>query len=152
MSFELDAVLGFADDITTNPNATVPLWSDVDANNEPRTGQRPAGAVGIHLDVWPESDDAVTITDYSISDDPSLSESVIGIQVAVWCHDRVRLRRIIADVFDRMHGRWGGNMGNVRLVTMTRRSGANLGQDGNGRVGRSENYYIQAHRPSQYRQ
>lgn len=151
-SFERDVVLGFGNDIAANSAAEVPLWIDTDKDGEPQQVAETPGAVGIYVDVWPENVDSVTLTDYAISDDPSLSDSVVGVQVAVWAEDRGKLRAIISDIFDLMHGRWGGTMGNVRFSTITRRSGANLGQNSSGRIGRSENYYIQAHRPSGHRQ
>lgn len=149
--FENALVLGFANDLAAAAGPRVPLWTDMDADGsdiEPT----PGGVVGIYLDAWPEDKPSVTLTDYPVADDPSLSESTIGVQVTVWHHDRNALRDIVADIFDLMHGRWAGTMGNVRIVTVTRRSGANLGQDNTGRIGRSENYYIQAYRPSANRQ
>ena len=63
------------------------------------------------------------------------------------------LKQLALDVLVPLrHMEWGGNMGNVRLVQAVRRSGANLGQDGNGRVGRTENYYLTVHRLSTHRQ
>lgn len=152
MSFERDIILGFGNDIADNLAARVPLWIDVDKDGNDVPSAPSTGEVGIYLDEWPEDVPAVVIADYPVSDDYALSDSTVGVQVTVWHHDRLKLRDILADVFDTMNGRWAGTMGNVRVITVSRRSGANLGQDNTGRVGRSENYYIQAHRPSGHRQ
>lgn len=151
-SFELDVLLGFANVIADNADATVPLYIDLDKDGNPKAGGVPLGSTHVFIDQWPEEQNSVTLLDYPVSDDPSLSDSVIGVQVTIWHRDRDRLRSIVSDVFNLMQGRWGGNMGNVRLVQAVRRSGANLGQDGNGRVGRTENYYLTVHRLSTHRQ
>jgi len=151
-SFELDTLLGFADVLVNNTAARVPLWSELDKDGKPRTTPEPDNALGIFIDQWPEELNSMSLTEYPVSDDPSLSESVIGVQVTIWHRDRDVLKAVLSDVFNAMHGRWGGNIGNVRLVQALRRSGANLGQQGNGRVGRTENYYLTVHRPSAHRQ
>lgn len=151
-SFERDIILGFGNDIAANSAAKVPLWIDTDKDGNDVAVNPAPGDVGIYLDIWPEDVDSVTLTSYSVADDPSLSNSTVGVQVIVWTEDRNRGRDILADIFDTMQGRWGGTMGNVRINTVGRRSGANLGQNNSGRIGRSENYYIQAHRPSGHRQ
>lgn len=151
-SFELDVLLGFGNIIADNPDATVPLHIGLDKDGNPKLAAPAPDATHIVIDEWPQEQNSVTLIDYPVSDDPSLSDSVIGVQVTIWHHERDKLRSIVSDVFNLMQGRWGGNMGNVRLVQVSRQSGANLGQDGNGRVGRTENYYLTVHRLSAHRQ
>lgn len=150
-SFELDVLLGFGN-LIAEAATSVPLYIDLDADGNQKTGAPTSGATHIFIDQWPQEQNSVTLIDYPVSDDPSLSDSVIGVQVTIWHRDRDKLRTIVSDVFNTMQGRWGGSMGNVRLVQAARRSGANLGQDGNGRVGRTENYYLTVHRLSAHRQ
>lgn len=146
ISFEEEVLLGFADVIAGNPDATQPLWS------EHLTAEQPPGTVGIYLDVWPEDVDSVTITDYTVSDDPSLSDSVLGVQVTIKAARRSTVKAIASDVFSLFHGRQGGMLGAVRLVSARRASGTNTGQDSSERQGRIDNYYLTVHRPSPHRQ
>lgn len=151
-SFELDTLLGFANLAADNPEAEVRLWSENDANGNPNPPQ-PEGSVPIFIDRWPEGpDDCVTITDYTVSDDPSLSDSVIGVQVTVRAKDVDVVKGITSDLFALFHGRWRGMLGRVTLVSARRASGTNTGQDSNDRQGRTENYYLTVHRPSTHRQ
>lgn len=151
-SFELDALLGFANVAADNPEAEVPLWSEYGPDNTPNPPQ-PEGTVPIFVDRWPEEpDEWVTITDYTVSDDISLSDSVLGVQVTVRSPDIERVKGIASDLFALFHGRWGGMLGRVTLVSARRASGTNTGQDSNDRQGRTENYYLTVHRPSTHRQ
>lgn len=151
MNFENALLFGVANDLADNPHALVKLWSELDENGEPNAAQ-PTGSTAIFFRVWPEEVDSVTLAPYPVSDDPSLSDSVVGLQVTIRCGDMQRVSDIADDVFSRFHGRQAGMLGTVRLVQSFRRSGANLGQDGNGRVGRTENYYLTVHRPTEHRQ
>lgn len=106
------------------------------------------GELGIYLDRYPESVDSVTLTDYVVSDDLSLSDSVVGVQFTIKAARRATIKAISSDVFDLLHGRGAGMLGGVRLVSAMRSSGTNMGQDSSGRQGRLENYYLTVHRPS----
>ena len=152
MSFEMDTLLGFANVAAENAEAEVVLWSELDPEGNPNPDQ-PDGSVPIYIDRWPESpDDAVTITDYTVDDSPALSDSTIGVQVTIRSRDLDRVKGISSDLFALFHGRWGGKVGTVTLVTARRASGTNTGQDSNDRQGRVENYYLTVHRPSTHRQ
>lgn len=165
-SFELDTLLGFANVAADNPEAEVPLWSELGTDYDPDltdaygkpgsyvpNGEQPAGTVPIFIDRWPEGPgDVVVLTDYTVSDDISLSDSTIGVQVTVRSEDLDRIKGITSDLFALFHGRWGGMLGRVTLVSARRASGTNTGQDSNDRQGRTENYYLTVHRPSTHRQ
>lgn len=151
MNFENALLFGVANDLADNPNARVKLWSENDANGNPGSPQ-PAGSTAIVFRIWPEDMDSVTLAPYTVSDDPSLSDSVQGLQVTIRCADMQKVGDIADDVFSRLHGRQAGMLGNVRLVQSFRRSGVDLGQDGNGRIGRTDNYYLTVHRPTEHRQ
>lgn len=151
-SFEMDTLLGFANVAADNPEAEVPLWSENDADGQPNPPQ-PEGTVPIFIDRWPEGPgDVVVIADYTVADDISLSDSVLGVQVSVRCEDLDKVKGITSDLFALFHGRWGGKLGRVTLVSARRASGTNTGQDSNDRQGRTENYYLTVHRPSTHRQ
>lgn len=147
--FELRLLLGVAADLDANPDATVPLWSE--GAHDPDTAM-PAGSVPIIIDQWPESIDCVTLADYTVSDDPSLSDSVVGVQVTIKAQSRAVVKAIAADVFNRYQGRIGGMLGDVRLVSSRRSSGTSIGVDSDKRQGRVENLYLTVHRPSAHRQ
>lgn len=142
-AFEQRVLEGFAGLIANNSAATIDLTFD--ASGVPYT----AGQIGIFIDRWPESPDgAVTITDYTVSDDMSLSDSVIGVQVTIRHRDIRTVKAIADDVFNLIHGHQAGMMGTITLVSARRASGTNTGQDSNERQGRIENYYLTVHRPS----
>lgn len=143
-SFEEAVLDGFALVAAANPAAQVRLVYD-------KTGKVAYGPdqVGIHLDTYPEgARGSVSITDYTVSDDPSLSDSVMGVQVTIKHQDRQVVRRISGDLFSLFHARQRGMLGTVTLVSARRASGTNTGQDSSGRLGRIENYYLTLHRPS----
>lgn len=108
--------------------------------------------VGIYTDTYPEHPaDTVALHDYTVSDDPSLSDSVMGVQVQIRAATSARLREISSALFDLFQGRQAGMLGTIRLVMSARTSGTNVGQDSGGRLGRIENYYLTVHRPSPHR-
>lgn len=145
-SFEERVLRGFAADLAANPEATVPLAYD---DGTDPAYVYPADVVGLVIDSYPQGPDgAVTITDYTVTDDLSLSDSVIGVQLTIRHPDRMAVKAISSDVFNRFHGRGRGMLGDVTLVSARRTSGTNTGQDSNERQGRIENYYLTVHRPS----
>lgn len=154
-SFELDVLLGVANaaaDASTSPK----LWSELSAvysgSAYVANPSKPAGSVGIFISRYPEDQDSVTLEDYTVADDPSLSDQIIGVQVTIKAKSLDRVKAIGALFYDLLQGRWGGTLGTVTLVTARRASGTNLGQDSSERQGRVENYYLTVHRPSPHRQ
>ena len=125
-------------------DASLGTWRD--------TGIYTAAETGIVMDTVPASPDRViTLTDYVVSDDPTLSDSVIGVQVRTrWGGADPRpVKDLDGGIFDVLHGLEGVDLvGGVHVVSMFRRSGTSMGQDANSRWGRSSNYYATVHRPS----
>lgn len=118
---------------------------------------RPAGAYqatdgfGIYFDIEPEGGlDAITLTEYAVSD-PIDNPSVAGVQARIASQDRRQVKSAISDMYDLLHGRWGGSLGEIKLIQSVRQSGTGLGQDGNGRLVRTENYYLTIERPAPFR-
>lgn len=120
------------------------------------SGAYPAATVGaIFLQDVPSSPhQLIVLTDYPVSDDPSLSDSTVGLQV--------RTRGLPGNpsstddlddaVFDQLHGLHGVDLSTgLRVSQCFRRSGTRLGVDGNRRHERSSNYLVTAHRPSSHR-
>ena len=116
------------------------------------TGVYTAAETGIVMDTVPQSPDRViTLTDYVVSDDPTLSDSVIGVQVRTRLggQDPRPVKDLDGAIFNVLHGLESVTLtGGVHIVSMVRRSGASLGQDANNRWMRSSNYYATVWRPS----
>lgn len=157
-SFEMDLVLGVANLMADNAEAEVPLWSeysaewDEDAEAYVPNGPQPEGSVPILIDRYDGEGAYVVLTEYTVDDDPSLSDSTAGIQVSIRSESLDEVKGITSDLYALLHARWGGMLGPVRLVSAQRASGTNVGQDSNNRQGRTENYYLRVHRPSNNRQ
>lgn len=106
----------------------------------------------IVLKVIPETPDTViALTTYPVSSDPSLSDSVTGLQVLTRAAGQdPRTVDDLADlIFDQLQGLHDVTLGTgVRLVQCLHHGGGTLGEDDLHRWSRSDNYYITAHRPS----
>lgn len=99
-------------------------------------------------------DRLIALTGYSVSDDPSLSGSVTGVQaVTRWAGEDPRPTDDLAEaIFDALHGRHGYDLPTgIRVVQSLRRSKTSIGQDSNRRWRVSSNFYLTVHRPSPYR-
>lgn len=120
------------------------------------TGAYTATQTGIVFDAVPQSpDNVITLSDYPVKDDPTLSDSVIAVQVRTRCagQDPRPVKDLDGAIFDALHGLEGVDLASgVHLVSLYRRSGVSLGQDGNLRWMRSSNYYATVWRPSTHRQ
>lgn len=117
------------------------------------TGAYTALQTGIVLGNIPQAPDRViTMTAYGFSDDPSLSDSVLGLQVRSRAEsaDKRRVDDLDGAVFNLLHGKtaWTLSTG-VYVVQCLRSSGpASLGQDASQRWQVSSNYSVMVHRPS----
>jgi len=120
------------------------------------SGVYTAAETGIVFDVIPVApDNIITLTDYPVSDDPTLSDSVIAVQVRTRCagQDPRPVKDLDGAIFNVLHGLESVTLtGGVHIVSMVRRSGVSMGQDANNRWMRSSNYYCTVWRPSTNRQ
>ncbi len=115
---------------------------------------------GIVLGTVPQAPDRiVTLTAYGVDDDPSLSDSIIGLQVRTrWGGQDPRLVNDLDDsLFAYLHGKEAWTVGSgaaaVVIGLCLRVSGpVSLGQDANNRWSLSSNYYLDLWRPSTNRQ
>lgn len=146
MSFTEDLLDGIARAAADNPRAEWKLTYQKDRPYLPtETGILFKGR-------GPDDSASVVITSYVVDDDPALSESVIGIQFMVTGDQTPgSIHKIVDDLFSLFHGMHSVTLGTCKVITAVRRSGANLGQDGSGRVTVTENYYFTVHRPSNNR-
>ena len=145
MGYQNDLLVGFAQLLA---GASVGVWSTGAAYG--------AGDTGITLQALPTSPDAaVALSTYPVTDDPTLSDSVTGLQVMTRTAGAdPRTTNDLADsVFDELQGLSGFDLSTgLRVVFCEHRSGSLLGQDDLKRWSRSDNYYVTAHRPSPNRQ
>jgi hypothetical protein len=140
MGFQSDFTAGIAQLLAT---ANVAVWNP--------TGTYAPTDTGIMVEVVPPApDNVVMLAHYVVQDDPTLSDSVIGLQV----HTRTggqdpRTTSDLADaVFDQLHGLHDLTLSTgVRVVEIVRRSGAFIGQDELQRWSRTDNYYATVYRP-----
>jgi hypothetical protein len=144
MAYTTDLKIGIAETIAGNPDAEYELtWR--------ATGSYLDSESGIYMELRPQNPNThLVITDYPVSDEASLSGGIVGIQFAITGSVR-EVDQIKDDLFSLFHGLEADMLGAVKVVSVFRQSGANLGQDGSGRVSRTENYYFQTHRPSKNR-
>ncbi len=126
---------------------------------------RPAGAyqggdVAVVLDTIPQSPDSVVVlAAYGVDDDPTMSDSMLGLQVTTRRpgQDPRPGYDLAGEVYNALHGLHDvdlpvtGSVG-VHLVQCLRRSHTSIGQDNNGRWRRVQNFYCTVHRPSPHRQ
>lgn len=144
--------MGFSDQLLAG---VAQFLEDAGVGTWQPTGAYAAGALNpIFMSQTPGTPDRVmTLTPYTVSDDPSLSDSVQGLQVRLRGTKDPRVVQDMDDaIFDRLHGATGVTLpGGVRLVMALRRSGTPLGADGSGRLERTSNYHLSVHRPSTHR-
>jgi hypothetical protein len=117
------------------------------------SGAYTAAQTGIVHDVVPSSPDRVIVlTPYSPTDDPTLSDSVVRVQVRVRGTRDPRTAYDLDDAaFQVLHNLPRQTIGGAVVTGGWRRSGAYIGPDSNGRHERTSNYEFQVHRPTEHR-
>lgn len=115
-------------------------------------GQYESGDTGIVLRTIPQSPDAiVALSTYVVSDDPSLSDTVTGLQVLARAggQDPRTVDDLADAIYDQLHGLHDTLLSTgIHVIECLRRSGTPLPQDDLHRWSRSDNYYVTTHRPS----
>lgn len=131
------------------------LLEDAGAGTWEPTGAYAAAVTGIILSTLPQSPDRVIVlASYGVTDDPSLSDSVVGLQVTTrWGGQDPRPTGVLAArVFDALHGLHGVDLSTgVHVTQCLRQSWTPLGTDANSRHRTSQNFYVTVHRPSLHR-
>jgi hypothetical protein len=112
-------------------------------------------ATGILLKVMPpEPDNAVTLSTYPVSDDPTLADTVTGLQVMTRAGgaDPRPVDDLADAVFDQLQGLHDLTLSTgVRVVMVEHKGGSSLGQDDEKRWARVDNYYVTTYRPAPFR-
>lgn len=110
---------------------------------------------GILYRAVPQSPDRIiTLAPYPTGrDDPELIEVSVGLQVRTrGTTDPRDVDRIADRVYDGLHGATALTLaGDLQVMQIYRQSYTSMGQDQTGRWERSDNYYIDAMRPSLHR-
>lgn len=108
--------------------------------------------VGITITGVPQQPDRIIcLTDYLVEDTPGLVDVTVGVQFRFRGTRDPRVIKDLADgVYDVLHGRANFTAGGVAVAQLWRQSFAQLGPDQNGRWERTDNYYLQAARPTSY--
>lgn len=141
--FDVAFLEGFAQLLAASPSP-VATWKP--------SGSYSASETGIVLGLLPATpDQVVTLVAYGVEDDPSLSDSVIGLQVTTrWGGQDPRgTARLTGLVFNRLQGLHDFDLASgVHVVQCLRRSWTSIGQDANARHRTTQNFYVTVHRPS----
>lgn len=113
------------------------------------------GEQGIVVGTVPQSPDAVIcLIPYPLTDDPTLSDSVLGLQVRVRgaTTDPRPVLDTLDAVFDLLQGHRPVDLaGTARLLIAERQTGTPLGEDSHGRFEAADSYQLTLHRPSLHR-
>lgn len=117
------------------------------------TGVYQAGETGIFIRAVPISPDRIiTLAAYPAGSSPGISNTTVGVQVRLRGGKDPRDVDDLADaVFDLLDSSGPHNWQGVGVSQVYRQSYSSLGQDSNGRWERSENYYLDAERPTVHR-
>lgn len=116
------------------------------------SGAYSSGQTGIRLgDMPPEPDRLIVLTAYPVSDDPSLSDSEIGVQIRTrWsAGDKQSVDDLSDALFDLLHGKRALLLSTgVTIGQCYRQSASPLGQDALLRWENVSNYYASVWLPS----
>lgn len=100
----------------------------------------------------PAPDRVVCLTDYPVEDHISEADVTVGVQIRTRGTTDPRDVADLADaIYDLLHGATGMVLGGVSVVQVYRQSYTRLGRDEADRFERSDNYYVDAMRPTAYR-
>lgn len=110
-----------------------------------------AGDTAIVIRAIPQAPDRlITLAAYPVgSTAPGIADHTTGVQARLRAGPDPRECDDLADaVFDQLDGLAETTLGGIAVVQMWRQSYTSLGHDANGRWERSENFYVQAMRPT----
>ncbi|MEX2984576.1 minor capsid protein [Streptomyces sp. C36] len=95
----------------------------------------------------PAPDRAICLSAYVVADSSVLTDTTTGVQVRTRAGADPREVDALDDLlFSVLQGAGPFLFGAVRVQLITRASGAPIGADSSGRMERSSNYYLRAHR------
>lgn len=138
--YQTNLTTGFAQLLAT---AGVGVWNP--------TGVYGTSDVGILLKVLATTpDSAIALTAYPVTDDPTLADTVTGLQVMTRAggQDPRPVDDLADEVFDQLQGLHDLDLTTgVHVVFVEHKGGSSLGQDDNRRWSRVDNYYVTTYRP-----
>lgn len=106
---------------------------------------------GLLLKVMPpQPDNAVALSTYPISDDPTMADTITGLQVMSRAagQDPRQVDDLADLIFDQLQGLHDVTLStDVRVLAVEHKGGSSLGQDDLKRWVRSDNYYVTTYRP-----
>ncbi|MGW4467470.1 minor capsid protein [Micromonospora sp. NPDC004704] len=104
-------------------------------------------------DVPTQPDRVITLTTYPLAGDlQGMADHLTGVQIRVRGTEDTRVCDDLADdVFTELDSAARFEVGGIPVKQMWRQSYTSLGKDTNRRWERSENYYVEAMRPTQHR-
>ncbi len=110
---------------------------------------------GITVATVPQSPPAIIcLSPYTLTDDPTMSDSVMGLQIRVrsaTADPRPALDTLDA-IFDLLQGHQPVDLqGTARLLIAERTTGTPLGEDANGRFEAADSYQLTLYRPTTHR-
>ncbi|MEU3710488.1 minor capsid protein [Streptomyces catenulae] len=95
----------------------------------------------------PVPDRVICLSAYPVLDSPALTDTTTGIQVRTRAGADPREVDALDDaVFDALHASGPFLFGSVRVQLISRASASPIGADTSGRMERSANYHLRAHR------
>ncbi|GAA1395149.1 minor capsid protein [Catellatospora coxensis] len=115
------------------------------------TGAYQTNEIGIFFRKIPQSPDRfVSLAEYPLGTTlQGMADHLTGVQIRLRGTTDPRVCDDLADaIFDELDGLTGARWGEIPIVQMWRQSYTPLGEDGNGRWERSENFYVHAMRPT----
>jgi hypothetical protein len=96
----------------------------------------------------PTPDRVIVLTAYPVAESPALTDTTTGVQVRTRAGaDPREVEQLDDDVFAVLHASGPHTFGTVRVSLLYRTSAAPIGADDLGRMERSSNYHLRAHRP-----
>ena len=114
-----------------------------------------AALPAIHLITLPEQPEhVICLTDYPVTDDPGMTEAIVGVQVRTRGGRAPFTASQYRDgVYEQLHGRTHLVLGAVTaypviVAHIYRQSATPIGPDSQGRQERVENYYVHVNRSS----
>lgn len=140
MGFTEDLLTGMAEQLQT---AGVGTWNP--------SGVYSLGQTGITIRAIPQSPDRlITLADYVVDDFRGMADHTLGVQVRVrgLPRDPFDASNLADGVFDALHALSGVTWQGVPIVDCYRASHTSLGSDGHDRWSYSQNYLVDAMRPT----
>ena len=102
-------------------------------------------------DIPARPDRLITLAPYPVGGTPGLADVTVGVQIRLrGLTDPLDVDDLADAVYELLDGAYGLRLGGIAVVHVHRQSYTSLGADKQGRWERSENYYVDAMRPTRH--